>query len=692
MRENNALWGPTHKFTYTLTYDHSDVVVSLDGESKNRIKSLLDNNLPDGSFKKALESFVRKFHSQFDEFPWQAHPRGNEIEKAVSKKWPLAWYWKALLPTLKHWKPDCENQWRVAICQIRQWVMVLIYEYINGVQHLLRPPLFGPSERISQDDQYWLLLSFKKDIEKAWSVAVQSTGQERAFEEEYVLGRHDVIYKLCKVESIENLPKYPKLKVTLQSQLILDPHIDTEDNFPKILPKILKLEGKYDPDPHDIRNPYSLLRLPTMNLKSSEHEDVQLLLSSDNVCQSVQKLSEIWNDPTSKSIFILAPPGSGKEILARSIYNFRPFEGEYISFALSPDPNLSEANQKMLFYRDMSDAEASAEAVAMINQELKDDASLVKNIRDGFIFKTRKGVLFLDEIDKEKKDSTRASLLRLLENDEFAIFDTTMVVKMSKNIAPVYVFAGSKPSLQNVLELEPKDFWTRISHIVEMKHPLDLSEENERLKVCSAYFIMFWNRHLPKFFQRSALLPISFRPKGERDKKSKRFLHKYVSGIFWALMNEDVKQNLSKLFSKIVLSKRSSVEVSIRNIRSVVGRIAFSLVELVLYDPNFGRPLAKIRENLANFPDSVSIKDDLHWHILLARLIANKPIDKSEFGFRENMRSEDKTEIEAFTQQLSELTNSLQDEIKDIVEKSIILVLPPKNARDNTEKNSSTPE
>ncbi len=660
-----------HDFTYSLTYDHSDIVVSLDSHAKDRIKTLLDSNSPDGGFKQALNCFAGKYYTDIGEKPWEHHPQNNtEIEAEVNKRWPLAWYWKLLLPVLKDWKPECRDQWRIKICQVRQWVMVLIYEYRNGSRRLLRPPLFGPSERISQADQYWLLLSFKQEIENYWTATQEFTGAEKSIEETYVLGRHDVIYRIRNIQTNESKRKEPILRIRLQSQLILDPHITKKEDFPKSITNMLKLDNvDCVPEPVDIRNPYCLLSLPAMVNPSSKHEDVQLLLSSNNVCRAIHKLSEVWNDPTAKSIFILAPPGSGKEILASSIYDFRKFDGEYVSYALSPDSNLAETNQKMLFFRDMSDAEAGAEVVAMINQELKDDAKLIKNIRDGLIFKARKGVLFLDEIDKDKEGKTRSGLLRLLENDEFAVYDTTLVIKMPNSITPVYVFAGSK-TLSGLLELEPSDFWTRIGHFVEMKHPLACATKDEQFSICQDYFLMFWNRHLPKFFQRSHLLPVPFFPK--QYKTSRRFLHQYSLGLFWALMDDNVKCNLSKIFSNSVLSDDSNPEeISIRNIRSIVGRVTFSIVELVLYDKNFEKPLAKIRKMLANLPKGVLLDKGLSWYKLLARFIGGEPLNEIELGLKSGASKDDTTTIQNMVQELGELTNQLQEEIRQIIEDAI---------------------
>lgn len=201
-----------------------------------------------------------------------------------------------------------------------------------------------------------------------------------------------------------------------------------------------------------------------------------------------------------------------------------------------------------------------------------------------------------------------------------------------------------------------------------MKHPLEVVNKEEQLKILEDYFIMFWNRHLPKFFQRSHLLPVPFFPEGQADKSSKRFLHEYSLGLFWILMDNTVKLNLSKLFSNMILSSASSPEqISIRNIRSIVGRVTFSIVELILLDKNFEKPLAKIRGILANPPKGVLLNKRLNWHNLLARLIGGKPLKESELGLKKHTSARDTTRIKKLAQMLRELTNLLQEEMRQII-------------------------
>lgn len=640
------VWKQENTFSYTFGYDHADVTVRIDGETVERVAELL-RKPPQTEFEAALECFQRRHYPNSKHLPWVKHrkldgdDKENKIKTATQNTWPMAWYWKAVLPTLQYWDDSCKDRWLVKISQIRQWVMVLVYEELDtGQSRLLRPPLFGPSQRILQDDQYWLLLAFQKEIKDAWIESKSKTEYERI----HVLGRHDVLYRIHGFFEGETSNE---ITVKLQSSLILNPQVIKMPKTPQPnikqdepLPTIMKMlipPGKEKPQTEDtlklvegISSPYPLLTIPAQLNNPDVKKSVSLLLSSDRVCEAVAALSEVWNDPTAKSILIHAPPGSGKEILAKTIYDFRAFGGPYVPFALSPDPTLAESNQRMLYFRDMNDAEAAGEVVGMIRGELDEESKIEQSISDGLVFKARKGVLFLDEIDKEEEGKTRAGLLRLLENDEFAVFDTTLTVKIPKSQLPTYVFAASIKTLRDVLKLHPPDFWTRISHFIEMQHPLSGASEEEQKQIFADYFHMFWNQHIPKFFRKGGLLPypdISVKTT-DGGKISIPFIHNYTAMLFWVLMNLDVTLLFSNRFAELILQHRIADEISVRNIRSVVGRVVFSLVDLLLYDKDFEKPLAEIRKRLAEVSSTDTIK--IHWGEVLVRIITAREFISSD--------------------------------------------------------------
>lgn len=663
---------PENTFAYTFGYDHADVTVRIDGDTVERVTELL-RKPPQPEFQAALECFQRRYYPNSVHLPWVVHgewldgdDKENEIKTATQNTWPMAWYWKAVLPTIQYWDDSCKDRWRVEIRQIRQWVMVLVFEELdNGQSRLLRPPLFGPSQRILQDDQYWLLLAFQEEIKNAWIEAESKTEYERI----HVLGRHDVIYRL---HGFFGGDTSNEITVKLQSSLILNPHVATiERGSLSTIEKMLIPPGKKKPQTEDalklvegISSPYPLLTVPTWLNNPNDKKPVSLLLSSDRVCEAVAALSEVWNDPTAKSILIHAPPGSGKEILAKSIFDFRAFTGPYVPFALSPDPNLAESNQRMLYFRDMTDAEAAGEVVGMIRQELDEESRMEQSISDGLVFKARKGVLFLDEIDKEEEGKTRAGLLRLLENDEFAVFDTTLTVKIPKSQLPTYVFAASIKTLREVLRLHPPDFWTRISHFIEMQHPLMGASEEEQKQIFADYFHMFWNQHIPKFFTKSGLLPHPDVKVETTDggKISVPFIHNYMAMLFWVLMNLDVTLLFSNRFAELILQHKNADEISVRNIRSVVGRVVFSLVDLLLYDKDFEKPLADIRRRLAEVStDTIKI----HWGEVLVRIITAREFISSDTKLF-SQKSDDTTETRISSFDVNEFCENVNLQIRKL--------------------------
>lgn len=674
------IWGRT-SFTYTLTYDHTDVVAKASPESAKAICRVLADPPSDGLYS-AFEFVQRKYYCNSTFHPWKEHKEdltgpANAAKRAelTSQPWPLAWYWKALLPTLYHWDDSCRSRWRIAIRQVRQWVMVLIYEYTSPEVRLLRPPLFGPSQRLLQNDQYWILSAFDKtnhSISNAWHVAEKLSDYEKA----HVLGRHDVIYRLdnVKLASVNDARGNPgrELSVTLTCAIVLDPHKTEKEKLPPSITSMLTLPGsEEEPRKEDIEDPYPLMVIPTFRKDKQTSKHISLLLSSNQVCKALVLLSEVWNDPTAKSVLIHAPSGSGKETLARSIYDLREFAGQYVSFALSPDPALAEFNQRMLYFRDMGDAEVAGEVVTMIREETAANAQMEHSISDGLVFKARKGVLFLDEIDKDEEGKTRTGLLRLLESDEFAVHGTTLVVKIPKSQLPTYVFAASHKTLAEVMKLEPADFWTRISHFVEMQHPLKGASGDERRQILADYFHMFWNQHVPKFFKESDLLPSSFLER-KKDVEAAPFLHDYCVGLFWALMDANVRRRLASNFASQMLASRDAEKISIRNIRSVVGRVVFSLVHLLLYDKDFDKPLARIRKRLAQVSakEAKWIKKD--WSKILAQVLAKTRFVREDKGlFSQVKRLDYQRKIEELCEAVNSEITSLETEIREIMDRAI---------------------
>ena len=677
------------EITYKLEYDHSDIVVSFSDADRGCIEKLLRNEQDAGNgktkplftpkevngFRDSLDFFCREFYphmlSSETELPWGAHlaaasaktkDRKNKLDaivKLATNPWPLAWYWKALFTGFAgllegdgH-KTFGDAEIVVRIAQIRQWVLVLVYTEKNGRRNLLRPPLFGYSERIANWDQYLALLQHCKAISKAWTAAQSRLwpGADRDYrkheEKHYVLGRHDMEYRLRPAD-IRSLSARV-LEIPVSFSIELNPHIkyfsdsDIKEDFAWVGSMG---EDVLPTNEQQIHYPYDIVEIPIFQDAAGSTERAgkpeRILLASDAVCKAYESLSEIWNDRMARCVLIIAPPGSGKELLARSIHQFqkRP-KARLVSYALSPSSD--GANEQMLYSRSfsLSPHEVSLEDHEQIERKKKRALAAVEtdewltygtdgalensntgktdeNTRrpimlpdDGLVFRSRKGVLFLDEIDKVS-DCTRAGLLRLLENGEFALYGTPMVLRLKK-WRPLYVFAGSMPK-DEMFKKEPADFWTRMSHLIEMDHPLDAENVVVTKRVARSYFWFFWVERLAKSFTETELVPFPYELPQEicGDEEAKRrieerntqvvlqkaFFQDYFVMVFRIFNDPDIIDYLASAFA-LELSQGGGIRrFSIRSIRSIAGLIRFSLLDLLLYNKIQSSALRKIRDRI----------------------------------------------------------------------------------------------
>lgn len=634
--------------------------------------------------------------------------------------WPMSWYWKSVFTGLPNWKKNHREleYYTVRVSQIRKWMLSVMYienevdtnKYGRVSQKtLLRPPLFGESNRIVSWDHYYSLLGFEKEIVKAWEAIeklikhecveaheepykfIWPSGHwdvERIHEEQwYVLGRFDQIYHLYDFEPVNGADNSVKIKI--DTELDLYPHLHNDLAIKK---KCNELEI-FDYDPNNkienkaiiVHYPYDYVSIPTFQSRKggsyddkddnndSLKEDEGILLSSDSVCRAYSLLSELWNDGTAKSVLLIAPPGSGKELFSRSIHHFQNFEGPFIEYALSPSN--FERNDSILFnreYESIFDAFTNLPVAGYLNRETEEKfksrlRGLLNNyleteewvlsldepensyageeckysyhsyISDGLIFKAREGVLFIDEVDK-LPDQSRSSLLRLLENDEFAIYGTSMIVRLKK-WRPLYVFAGSY-SRNEIFELKPKDFWTRIGHIIEVDHPLDIDDYNEQKRVARNYFYYFWMKHIPEYFKKSNFIPFSY--KENVDSFFKNYYIKYL-----ALMNSlGFIDTISCMFANEIAPGGRGDYFSIRNIRNVVSRVAYALSDFFLYNRDENSSISRLRNKVLSLDDIYLNDEQLCWFEIIEHLvckalqIGNEQLAVLEQEFGENLRKE----------------------------------------------------
>ena len=92
----------------------------------------------------------------------------------------------------------------------------------------------------------------------------------------------------------------------------------------------------------------------------------------------------------------------------------------------------------------------------------------------------------------------RSSLLRTLEAGEYFAENGNKPKTVDKVL---FVMATSKP-LKDLKEYNPPDFWTRLTHAIEIKHPLaiDDDKEEEKLKIIRNFFNHFWWMRIVDFY------------------------------------------------------------------------------------------------------------------------------------------------------------------------------------------------
>jgi MoxR-like ATPase len=663
--------------------------------------------------------------------------------------WPLSWYWKAIattLPLISKWKLYHKKQKQafvIRISQIRQWILVSVYtekkkdkaasDETAPERILLRPPLFGPAVRFMTWEQYFSLcipqfqIKIRQCREEYSRRYSGSTNDHRKHEELYfVLGRHDMIYTFGLPRRKHAASKNPsrKMPITVKLDIDLEPFIARDWEVSELKKKLDLVDDPQILQSARFRYPYDFVSIPIFpndplkkpdqkrdKKRDKKPEEQQILLASDAVCRAYQLLSEIWNDATARAVLIIAPPGSGKELLADSNFYFQDFKGRFIKYALSPSSH--DQNEHALFSREIQvlyehnwlnhlieakrrgaktpatirEFEALAnvklENLISIHNETQqwDDDPVEKskeppaNFRsDGLIFKSRQGILLLDEIDKVP-EQTRASLLRLLENDEFPLYETSIVLKLKK-WRPLYVFAGSKPKTE-MFQLGPKDFWTRISHVVEMAHPLEVDDEDEEKRILRSYFGFFWVKHIQQFFERAEMLP--FEVKGELERE---FFRSYYGKLFRMLMNYEVIDSIASMFADEISSSVESKEISIRNIRSIVTRALYGLADHILYHNHGASALSSVRNVVANdkYTEKVEMerrngKRPPDWFELIQLIITNRIT--AGLSSQRVLEAEYGTVASEILDIEGEFGEGIREAIRQIIRASIFKILRP---------------
>lgn len=232
----------------------------------------------------------------------------------------------------------------------------------------------------------------------------------------------------------------------------------------------------------------SVFVLPTVVLAEPKKEGKTILVTSENVRKSLVALSEAWveerNPEKPKSVILWAPPGSGKEVL------FKVTRG--VHRQLYPRSSVCiELSAAGLQGEDFRDLLLEKLRINRCIYELRWHHSRMK------VNSNKAPLVYIDEIDKSDENS-RAYLLRVLQDRVFPEVDGEI------GSCWWFFFTGSKETTE-ALTLKPKDFWTRMRHVVEMRHPFALPDPFAQMVVIKEYIDFFVQDHLQWWEKHSAI-------------------------------------------------------------------------------------------------------------------------------------------------------------------------------------------
>ena len=557
----------------------------------------------------------------------------TDIKNKLYSSWILSWHWRAALSTIKDYNFNFKKQKKKIIIQIshfRKWEMLLCYsvdssvvdQYINDLKEiptdkktLLRAPLFGISHRLRGWETYRLfynddtLEAIEKDFNENLAICD-------------IIGRHDCYYV---VQSIDFATDQYTLKLT--------PQIDLHPE--KTTFQLGKFKFEYD-------RPLDYIEIPAFG--NEKVEKIDQLMVSDNYCEAIYDLMEILNDLTVKSVLVIAPPGSGKEQFAKFAFYCRECidftvkgentEPDYIATTLA-GLNATEA-AKLLF-------------TCFDTTKNTDNPNEFKKYtispRDGLILRALDGALFIDEIDKADK-SVRNLLLRVLESGEITDPNSSKVINI-ENRVPFYIFSGSM-SRKNMFLESPPDFWTRISHIIEIKHPLEYDDYEKGKKVMKEYLWMFWIQHVMKVLRKNPFLNIN----DKSEVKPLQPLIKYEYDFFKFMLDTITVSFVCEILSN-ELSGRGKTIVSIRTLRSIIARSFFRLADIIRFAKSEDDSIERYKKELSAKTGEKNLYE------VLKEIMPNHNPKKED-------KSDDLTNNELLSRVnvLASLTNAIRDGIQ----------------------------
>ena len=613
-------------------------------EEKNSRKEQLlsEKKQSTAEYKKLSKEIKELSPMQIANLAWVGHQAAhlahlqkklNNYETLLKNKlqddWLLSWHWRALLPSIFEWEESKKNHTFVLkISQVRRWELSVYYCEIETIKtkkkekRLIRPPIFGISHRMFRWDFYRNLFDEKiiKEIEK-------DIEESDPFKLANILGRIDSSYKIKKIST-----DYDEVGVGGRGDIRYNVELGSSvEIYPEIVraPNDKQNKNPFENKYFTITKPCDLIEIPTFD---SRKKSIDLLLSSDNYCRTLSQLTETINDPHTKSVLLIAPSGSGKEALAQAAFMCRDIitnvkkteklnRGDFHATSLAG----LEANEasKILFY--LTDDEEKIYKKPKGKQIRKElNIEYFKKNKAGLVFKSLNGALFLDEIDKAKPE-TKAMLLRFLESDEVTVPGSSKVIKIPKNNLPLLILSGSM-NKKDILEQPPVDLWTRISHVLEMSHPLDVDDIKTKKRIVKSYIWLFWYLYAEDYLYRKKLIYQEDFVKNE--KKLYLPLLKVFQQLHSFLVSKLVADFVSDELSEIIIEKKNEL-VSIRFIRTIVSKAIFFFVEYILYSKSEESAIERLKKY---YDASMNFKTPEDWFIKIAKIIYTSGKEKDNFN------------------------------------------------------------
>lgn len=304
--------------------------------------------------------------------------------------------------------------------------------------------------------------------------------------------------------------------------------------------------------------------------KGTEPEAVkspEVVVESPVVSKALAELSRVWQDRNpKKSVLISAPAGSGKEVFCSGIVygNGRPADNlQTLSLASSDQAEL----ERLLFG----------------NQE-------GGSLRQGLIAKAANSGLFLDEVhqpesseagEKKHKSPVRAALLRPIEAGDYIPKGSAQAIGVDNVL---FILATSK-ELKDLRNYDPPDFWTRVTHVVRIEHPLAIEDtekkpDDKRIRiVLSKFFNFFWLERTRDYFMSQS------GETGKLQSYSEKLLDWQIQALeaivkegWGAHIDSPAVVFADELFQVLENAKMKPKDCSVRGIRNMVSRLFYIAV------------------------------------------------------------------------------------------------------------------